>query len=139
MFAYIGTMFRKVQMTYRTTNSLTVPGFAPQAGFMGQHSMGDNLYAPGFDFAFGFFNDDFVEKAKEADGFVFGSPVHFASASGAITSFMDRAFYGKGAVYVNKPGAAIMSCRRGGSTATLDQLNKYFTISSTKRINYSNG
>ncbi len=65
MFAYIGTMFRKVQMTYRTTNSLTVPGFAPQAGFMGQHSMGDNLYAPGFDFAFGFFNDDFVEKAKE--------------------------------------------------------------------------
>jgi len=73
--------------------------------------------------------NDFVEKAKAADGFVFGSPVHFANASGAITSFMDRAFYGKGAVYADKPAAAIISCRRGGATATLDQLNKYFTIS----------
>ncbi|MBQ5615986.1 MAG: flavodoxin family protein [Peptococcaceae bacterium] len=73
--------------------------------------------------------NEFVEKAKEADGFVFGSPVHFASASGALTSFMDRAFYGKGAVFANKPAAAIMSCRRGGATATLDQLIKYFTIS----------
>ena len=73
--------------------------------------------------------NEFVEKAKDADGFVFGSPVHYAGASGAITSFMDRAFYGKGAVYVNKPAAAVMSCRRGGATATLDQLNKYFTIS----------
>ena len=73
--------------------------------------------------------NEFVEKAKAADGFVFGSPVHFANASGAITSFMDRAFYGKGAVYADKPAAAIMSCRRGGATATLDQLNKYFTIS----------
>lgn len=73
--------------------------------------------------------NEFVEKAEEADGFVFGSPVHFASASGALTSFMDRAFYGKGAVFANKPAAAIMSCRRGGATATLDQLIKYFTIS----------
>ena len=73
--------------------------------------------------------NEFVEKAKAAAGFVFGSPVHFANASGAITSFMDRAFYGKGAVYADKPAAAIMSCRRGGATATLDQLNKYFTIS----------
>ena len=73
--------------------------------------------------------NEFVEKAKAADGFVFGSPVHFANASGAITSFMDRAFYGKGAVYADKPAAAIMSCRCGGATATLDQLNKYFTIS----------
>lgn len=71
----------------------------------------------------------FVEKAKTADGFVFGSPVHYAGASGAITSFLDRAFYGKGMVYADKPAAAIMSCRRGGATATLDQLNKYFTIS----------
>lgn len=71
----------------------------------------------------------FVDKAKEADGFVFGSPVHYANASGALTSFLDRAFYGKGAVYADKPAAAVMSCRRGGATATLDQLNKYFTIS----------
>ena len=70
----------------------------------------------------------FLEKAQEADGFVFGSPVHFAGASGAITSFLDRAFYGKGTLFMNKPAAAIVSCRRGGATATFEQLNKYFTI-----------
>ena len=73
--------------------------------------------------------NEFIEKAKEADGFVFGSPVHYAGASGAITSFMDRAFYGKAAIYADKPVAAIVSCRRGGATAAFEQLNKYFTIS----------
>ena len=78
------------------------------------------------------FYDDTVnialEKAKEADGFVFGSPVHYAAASGQITSFLDRFFYaGDGFQY--KPGAAIVSCRRGGATAAFEQLNKYFTIS----------
>lgn len=71
----------------------------------------------------------FVEKAKEADGFVFGSPVHYAAASGALTSFLDRAFYGKSAVFAGKPGAAVVSCRRGGASAAFDQINKYFTIS----------
>jgi multimeric flavodoxin WrbA len=78
------------------------------------------------------FKDDTVnialEKAKEADGFIFGSPVHYAGASGQITSFLDRFFYA-GNGYEYKPGAAIVSCRRGGSTAAFDQLNKYFTIS----------
>lgn len=78
------------------------------------------------------FNDDTVnlalEKAKEADGFIFGSPVHYAGASGAMTSFLDRFFYA-GNCFQYKPGAAIVSCRRGGATATFDQLNKYFTIS----------
>ncbi len=78
------------------------------------------------------FSDDTVnialEKAKEVDGFIFGSPVHYAGASGQITSFLDRFFYaGRGFQY--KPGAAIVSCRRGGSTAAFEQLNKYFTIS----------
>lgn len=73
--------------------------------------------------------NEFVEKAKEADGFIFGSPVHYAAASGSITSFLDRAFYGKSQVFAGKPGAAIVSCRRGGATAAFDQLNKYFTIS----------
>lgn len=78
------------------------------------------------------FDDDTVnialEKAKGVDGFVFGSPVHYAGASGQITSFLDRFFYaGDGFQY--KPGAAIVSCRRGGSTAAFEQLNKYFTIS----------
>ena len=72
--------------------------------------------------------NEFLDKAAEADGFVFGSPVHFASASGAITSFMDRAFYAgnRRGVFAGKPAAAIASCRRGGATATFDQLNKYF-------------
>lgn len=73
--------------------------------------------------------NEFVEKAKEADGFIFGSPVHYAAASGSITSFLDRAFYGKSAIFAGKPGAAVVSCRRGGASAAFDQLNKYFTIS----------
>lgn len=77
--------------------------------------------------------NDFLEIAKVADGFVFGSPVHYASAGGAITSFMDRLFFsnmlsGKGAFYL-KPAAAIVSARRAGTTSAFEQLNKYFTIS----------
>ena len=73
--------------------------------------------------------NEFLAKVETADGFVFGSPVHFASASGALTSFMDRAFYGRGNLFAYKPAAAVMSCRRGGATATFEQINKYFTIS----------
>lgn len=70
----------------------------------------------------------FVEKAKEADGFVFGSPVHYAAASGEITSFLDRAFYSGSKHFAYKPGTCIVSARRGGTTAAIDQLNKYLTI-----------
>ena len=73
--------------------------------------------------------NEFVEKAKEADGFIFGSPVHYAAASGAITSFMDRAFYSGKRAFAHKPASAVVSARRGGNTATYDQLNKYFGIS----------
>ena len=73
--------------------------------------------------------NEFVAKAKEADGFVFGSPVHYAAASGALSSFMGRAFYsGKGA-FAFKPAAAVMSARRAGTTAAFEQINKFFTIS----------
>ncbi|MFH0984474.1 MAG: flavodoxin family protein [Candidatus Omnitrophota bacterium] len=77
--------------------------------------------------------NDFLDIAKNADGFVFGSPVHYASAGGAITSFMDRVFFadllsGRQSFYL-KPAAAVVSARRAGTTATFDQLNKYFTIS----------
>ena len=77
--------------------------------------------------------NEFLAIAKNFDGFIFGSPVHYAAASGAITSFMDRVFYtnacsGKNLFYL-KPAAAIVSARRAGTTAALDQLNKYFTIS----------
>ena len=73
--------------------------------------------------------NEFLEKAKDADGFVYGSPVHYASASGMLTSFLDRVHYSNGSLFVNKPGTAVVSCRRGGATATFDQINKYFTIS----------
>ncbi len=76
--------------------------------------------------------NEFVDLAKDADGFVFGSPVHYAAASGTITSFMDRVFYsdsqaGRQSFYL-KPAAAVVSARRAGTTAALDQINKYFTI-----------
>ncbi len=73
--------------------------------------------------------NEFIEKAALADGFVFGSPVYYASASGQISSFLDRAFYGRGKLFAGKPGASVVSCRRGGASAAFDQLNKYFTIS----------
>ena len=82
------------------------------------------------------FNDvvnEVLNRASEYDGFIFGTPVHYAAASGAITSFMDRLFYadalsGRKSFYL-KPAAAVVSARRAGTTATFDQLNKYFTIS----------
>lgn len=77
--------------------------------------------------------NEFNEKAKDADGFIFGTPVHYAAASGNITSFLDRVFYSdacaKRRSFYLKPAAAVASARRAGTTATLDQLNKYFTIS----------
>mgnify|MGYP002984006815 FL=1 len=72
--------------------------------------------------------NEFVAKAGEADGYIFGSPVHYAAASGALTSFMDRAFYSGGSKMTGKPAAAVVSCRRGGASAAFDQINKYFTI-----------
>lgn len=71
----------------------------------------------------------FLDKYSEADGFIFGSPVHYASAAGTLISFMDRLFYASRGRFAYKPAAAVASARRGGTTATFDQLNKYFTIS----------
>ena len=79
------------------------------------------------------FNDDIVNeiinKAKEADGFIFGSPVYYAHPSGRILSLLDRTFYAGSKVFAYKPGAAIVSARRAGTTASVEVLNKYFTIS----------
>lgn len=72
--------------------------------------------------------NEILPKLDETDGFIFGSPVHFAGASGALTSFMDRLFYAGGNKFRLKPAAAVVSARRGGTTATFDQINKYFTI-----------
>lgn len=80
------------------------------------------------------FDDDVVneliDKAKESDGFVFGSAVHYAAPSGTICAVLDRAFYSGATNFRYKPAAAVVSCRRAGSTAALDVLNKYLTISS---------
>jgi len=80
------------------------------------------------------FNDDLVntvaQALREADGIILGSAVHFASATGAATSFFDRLFYCTEMEAKRlKFGACIVSCRRGGNSSTFDQLNKYFTIS----------
>jgi multimeric flavodoxin WrbA len=77
--------------------------------------------------------NEFRKLAREVDGFVFGSPVHYASASGAMTSFMDRAFFsellGNGnKTFRLKPAAAVVSARRAGTTAAFEQMNKYFAI-----------
>lgn len=77
--------------------------------------------------------DDFVNevapKFNECDGIVIGSPVYYASANGTLISFLDRLFYSTLADKTMKVGAAVVSARRAGTTATFDELNKYFTIS----------
>lgn len=78
------------------------------------------------------FKDDIVneviEKAKAADGFIFGSPVYYAHPSGRLLSFMDRLFYAGGAAFKFKPAAAVVSARRAGTSASLDAITKHFTI-----------
>ena len=78
------------------------------------------------------FNDivnEVAEKFKEADGIVVGSPVYYASPNGTLLSFLDRLFYSSPFDKSMKVGAAVAVARRGGTTATFDVLNKYFTIS----------
>lgn len=78
------------------------------------------------------FKDDIVneiiEKAKTADGFIFGSPVYYAHPSGRILSLMDRLFYAGARHFAFKPAAAIVSARRAGTTASIDAITKHFTI-----------
>ena len=73
--------------------------------------------------------NDLIARAKEFDALVVGSPVYYAGPSGQIRCFLDRLFYAGGAAVTGKPGAAVVSCRRGGASSALDQLKKYFIIS----------
>ena len=79
------------------------------------------------------FNEDnvnaFIQKAKEADGFVFGSPVYYAHPSGRLLSFVDRAFFAGKKNFAYKPAAAVVSARRAGTTGSVDVITKHFTIS----------
>ena len=87
MFAYVGTMFRRLQVTYRETNSMTIPGFEPEAGFMGQRRV-NGRYAPGYDFAFGFIPDDMIDRAKR-NGWLSGDTSVIQPATRAHTSDLD--------------------------------------------------
>ena len=72
--------------------------------------------------------NEFIEKAKTADGFVFGTPVYYGSAAGGIKSFMDRAFYSGSRYLADKPATTVVSCRRGGAAQAFSQLNMFYTI-----------
>ena len=78
------------------------------------------------------FTDDcvnaLIDRAKTADGFVFGTPVYYAHPSGRLLSVLDRAFYAGSAAFAHKPGFAVVSARRAGTTASLDAVMKHFTI-----------
>lgn len=73
--------------------------------------------------------NEFASKLDTADGFIFGSPVYYAGASGQLMSFMDRLFYSASSKMQNKPACAVVSCRRGGASAAFDNINKYFMMS----------
>ncbi len=74
-------------------------------------------------------NNEIAGKFEECDGLVIGSPVYYASANGTLISLLDRLFYSTPFDKTMKVGAAVAVARRGGCSATFDQLNKYFTIS----------
>jgi len=78
------------------------------------------------------FDDDLcnglANKIKEADGLVIGSPVYYAGPNGALCALLDRVFFSGSSGFRHKPGACVVSCRRGGASAAFDRLNKYFTI-----------
>ena len=74
--------------------------------------------------------NEVAEKLDKVDGLVVGCPVYYGSPNGTMLSFLDRLFYSSGKVNKHmKVGAAVVTCRRGGNTASFDVLNKYFTIS----------
>ena len=70
-----------------------------------------------------------IARMETADGLVIGSPVYYAAANGSLTALLNRVFYAGSRSFAHKPGAAVVSARRAGTTAALDELNKFFTIS----------
>lgn len=74
--------------------------------------------------------NEFVEKARSADGLIFGTPVYYAAPNGSVLGFLDRAFYSGKSAFYGKPASSIVSCRRGGASAAFDAMNKFFGINS---------
>jgi multimeric flavodoxin WrbA len=84
------------------------------------------------------FSDDVMveltKKVKQADGYIFGAPVHYASPNGAMVCAMDRLFYSAGRVMQFKPAASVVVARRAGTTASYDVLNKYIGINNMIQV-----
>ena len=72
--------------------------------------------------------NELAPKLKEADGLVIASPVYYASANATLIAVLDRLFYSTSFDRTMKVGASVVCARRGGCSATFDELNKYFTI-----------
>ena len=72
--------------------------------------------------------NDLMEKIKQCDGLVIGSPVYYAAPAGSLCAILDRVFFSLGKHLIHKPAACVVNCRRGGASAAFDRLNKYFTI-----------
>ena len=121
-----GSTDRALQEVAKT---LTEAGIETEVFWIGNQPVGGCIGCGGCgkkgECVFGGVVAEFGKKAKEADGFVFGSPVHYAAASGNMTSFMDRLFYSAGENLRFKPAAVVTAARRGGNTATYEQLLKY--------------
>lgn len=83
--------------------------------------------------------NEVAPKFEEADGLVVGSPVYYASANATLIAFLDRLFYSTHFDKTMKVGASVVSARRGGLSATFDELNKYFTISACRLLPASIG
>ena len=81
--------------------------------------------------------NELIEKAKYSDGFIFGTPVYYAHPSGRILSVLDRVFYAGSKVFRHKPAAVISVARRAGTTASIDVLSKYITISQMPLVSSS--
>ena len=81
--------------------------------------------------------NEVIDKLESADGLIVGSPVYYASPNGTVLSFLDRMFYAGGSYMSSKPAAAVVSARRAGTTASLDAINKYFTINRMPIVSYN--
>lgn len=130
-----GCTDRALQEVART---LEENGVAAEIFWIGAKPVGGCIACGGCDRTGACVFDDAVNelraKAAEADGFVFGAPVHYAHAGASLVGFMDRLFYSNGRagqpdVFRHKPAAAVASARRAGTTAALDDIQKFFTIS----------
>ena len=125
-----GCIFTGLEEIAKTLNN---EGIATEIFHIGQEAIGGCIGCGACRIHYGchMFEDvvnEFLDKVKGADGFVFGSPVHYAGMSGAMKSFMDRLFFAGTPFFRGKPGAIIASCRRGGASATLDGMMKYLSF-----------